>query len=94
MAVRKARPVPTPSEREVAFRVARARPPQEDPTGSHHEAVAELARATGRDVADLLEHWSERAAIREYEGAQDRDEAERLALDDLRWIVRAQERLL
>jgi hypothetical protein len=87
MAVRKARPAPTPSQREVDYRVAQARPPREDPTGTHTAAVAELARQHGRDVADLLELWSERAAIRQYLGEADRDEAERLAVEDVRWIV-------
>lgn len=66
-----------------------ARPPREDPTGEHTEAVADMARRHGLDVADLLEHWSERAAIRQYLGEQDRDEAERLAVEDVRWIVAA-----
>ena len=71
---------------EIADRVARARakvPPQ-DPTGECHYAIAEIAQACGRDVGDLVEEWHERAAAREYEGGATRDEAERMAVVDLR----------
>lgn len=33
---------------------------------------------------DWRVHWEERAAIREYDGGFDRDEAERLAFDEVR----------
>ena len=33
--------------------------------------------ATGDDLHDLLDAWEERAAIREYDGGQTREEAER-----------------
>jgi hypothetical protein len=35
-----------------------------------------------RPYADVLEMWTERAAIREYEGGATRADAERLAYDD------------
>lgn len=36
-----------------------------------------------RSVADMVEEWQERAAIREFDGGQPRDLAERDALEDL-----------
>ena len=44
----------------------------------------ELADRTGRDPDELVEWWSERAAIREIDGGQPRAEAELDAFDDLR----------
>lgn len=38
--------------------------------------------AAGVDPDDWLAHYEERAAIREFEGGYDRDEAERLALEE------------
>jgi len=49
-----------------------------------HQACVELARRLGRDPDDVVERWTERAAIREYDGGQDRASAERDALDDIR----------
>jgi hypothetical protein len=72
--------------RELADRIARARaknPPQ-DPTGEHHEAIAEIAQRCGRDVGELVDEWHERAASREYLGGITRDDAERLAVADVR----------
>lgn len=70
----------------VADRIARARALDAtiDPTGEHHEAIARLAQICGRDVGDLLDEWSERAAAREY-GSEKRDraESERMAVVDL-----------
>lgn len=37
----------------------------------------------GPGTADQLEHFTERAAIREYDGGQTREEAERGALEDI-----------
>jgi hypothetical protein len=48
------------------------------------EACIELARAVGIDATALVEEWSERAAIREFEGGQSRADAERDAVEDLR----------
>lgn len=48
----------------------------------------ELARTLGVDPDLLVEEWSERAAIREYEGGQSRADAERDALDDVRMAHR------
>lgn len=72
--------------RELADRIARARsksPPQ-DPTGACHCALAEIAKQSGRDVGELVDEWHERAAVREYLGGVTRDEAERLAVTDVR----------
>jgi hypothetical protein len=70
---------------ELADRIARAKaknPPQ-DPTGEHHESIAKIARHIGRDTCTLLDEWDERAAIRQYEGGQDRASAERDAVTDI-----------
>jgi hypothetical protein len=69
----------------LADRIARckAKQPPQDPTGEHHVAIAEIAERTGKDVAELLDLWDERAAIRQYEGCADRAEAERLAVVDV-----------
>lgn len=50
-------------------------------------ACEALARDLGVDAAELVELWNERAAIREYDGGQPRDEAEAAALDDVREIA-------
>ncbi len=70
---------------QLADRIARARAknPQQDPTGEHHESIARIAKASGRDVVELLDLWDERAAIREYEGGVDRATAERDAVTDM-----------
>jgi len=47
------------------------------------QACVQLARHFGLDPADFIERWAERAAIREFEGGQDRASAERDALDDI-----------
>ena len=52
------------------------------------EACIELARTLGVDADALIEQWTERAAIREFEGNQPRAEAERDALDDVRLLYR------
>lgn len=46
--------------------------------------LEQLARETGVSPLETLELFLERAAIREYDGGFDRDEAERLALGDVR----------
>ena len=43
-----------------------------------------ISRATKRTLGDVREHFTERAAIREYDGGMSRAEAERAALDDVR----------
>lgn len=52
------------------------------------EACIELARTLGVDADALVEQWTERAAIREFEGNQSRADAERDALDDVRLLYR------
>jgi hypothetical protein len=47
------------------------------------EQCAELARARGLDVEAVVEAWTERAAIREYDGGQSRAAAEHDAFDDV-----------
>ena len=46
------------------------------------DVVTERVTAPGNDSEDWFAHFEERAAIREYEGGLDRDEAERLALEE------------
>jgi hypothetical protein len=48
------------------------------------DQVLELARQFDRDGDELVEWWSERAAIREIEGGQLRADAESDAFDELR----------
>jgi hypothetical protein len=48
------------------------------------DACVELARQLGADPDDLVDAWTERAAIREFEGGQARADAERDAVEDLR----------
>jgi hypothetical protein len=46
-----------------------------------------LAATTKRDPLDVLEFWLERASIREYDGGQPREYAERDALADVeQWL--------
>lgn len=51
------------------------------------DRCSELARSAGREPADLIEWWAERAAIREVDGGQDRADAERAAFAELREAV-------
>ena len=51
------------------------------------DAVIELAHAAGLEVVDVLEYWSERAAVREIDGGQERDVAESGALEDIRELI-------
>jgi hypothetical protein len=51
------------------------------------ERLALLAKRSGRTVDDVTELWTERAAIREYDGGKRRREAEYLAMDDVADIV-------
>jgi hypothetical protein len=50
-------------------------------------AVVELAEKSGVDPDELVEWWAERAAIREIDGGQSREDAERGALDDMREVI-------
>ena len=84
MAVRKLAPKVTAQELLRADAARRARPPQRDPTGEHHDAIAQIAADAGRNVADLMDEFDERAAVREYLGHFPRAEAERLAVEDVR----------
>jgi len=43
-----------------------------------------ISRTTHRTLDDVREHFTERAAIREYDGGMSRADAERAALDDVR----------
>ncbi len=49
----------------------------------------ELAESAGVDPDDLLEYWGERAAIRELDGGQSREEAEQGALEDIHELMSA-----
>jgi len=48
------------------------------------EGCIELARRLGLDSDQVLEWWSERAAVREFDGGLTREAAELAAFDDLR----------
>lgn len=60
---------------DLAARARAAQPPR-DPTGQHHATIANVARRSGRDVGHLLNIFDERAAVREYDGATSRADAE------------------
>jgi hypothetical protein len=51
------------------------------------QACIELAERAGVDPDELVEYWEERAAIREVDGGQARDDAERAALEDMREMI-------
>jgi hypothetical protein len=51
------------------------------------DAFDELAAKTGRSRDEVIETWSERAAIRQYLGGLSRDMAEQLALEDTRDLL-------
>jgi hypothetical protein len=52
------------------------------------EACIELARDAGRNPDEVIEWWTERAAIREFEAGEPREAAEHNALDDVRAALR------
>lgn len=90
MAVRKPQPRQTykrydgltPDDAGKLYAVEKARPPKRDET-----AVIELARELGADVADAIEWFEDRASQRQYEAGATREDAERLALEDVREIL-------
>ncbi len=51
------------------------------------EACVDLARRFHRNPEDVVDWWRERAAIREFEGGQTRDEAERDELADVEALL-------
>ena len=51
------------------------------------QACVELAERVGVDPDELAEWWSERAAVREYEGGQSRAEAEQSAFEDVERVL-------
>ena len=53
------------------------------------DIVSRWASLAQLSVPTILEHWSERAAIREYCGGQTREDAEIGALGDVREIYAA-----
>lgn len=86
MAVKKPKPLPTSKELQIMDRVQRAKRsyPKQDRHGIYREACAELAEETGADVESVWEDFGHRAAVRQYLAEIDIDEAERLALEDVR----------
>jgi hypothetical protein len=51
---------------------------------SPRDARVELAGKFGINAAHVIERWEERAVVREYDGGQARQDAERDAFDDVR----------
>ncbi len=78
------RPKISPEESGLADAVRRATPPGSDPSGVHTEEICALSKRLGLDHVELLDAWSEHAALREYDGELSRAEAERLAVEDVR----------
>jgi hypothetical protein len=56
-------------------------------TQAQTDRLALLAKRSNRTLAYVTEEFEERAAIRQYEGGKSRQEAERLALDDVADVV-------
>jgi hypothetical protein len=74
----------TPADAAKQYSVKQARPPKRD-----ESAAIELAKLYGADVADVVELWHERAAIRSYEANDSVEDAEVGALTDVRSILEA-----
>jgi hypothetical protein len=72
----------TPKDAATLDAVKRAKPPKRDET-----AAIELAQEFGADVADVLELFAEREAIRLYEANAAPDDAHAGALEDVRDIL-------
>jgi hypothetical protein len=87
VAVRKpaARPL-TAEEKRIQDRIARVKKHRSpvDRTSNYHVQLGDLAKECGVTFDVAYEEWSERAAAREYMGNMSRDEAEFLAMDDVR----------
>ena len=77
----------TPRDAALRFAVMKAKPPRRD-----EAAAIELALEFGANVADVVEIWHERAAIRTYEANSSVDDADREALADVRQILEAKSR--
>ncbi len=94
MAVRKAKHIETDEQRRIRDRADRARraTPPRDPSGAHHASCVNIARAAGVQPDVVLDSWDERASHRQYDGNVSRDEAERLAVDDVRGIYPPQQK--
>lgn len=86
MALRKLPHVETAQDRIIRHRIKMAKQHHHpvDRTSNYHEALGDLSRSHGVPIDLLLEEWAERAAVREYLGGVSRDEAEFLAMDDVR----------
>jgi hypothetical protein len=86
MAVKRITTAPTPKERAAMDRVTRAKKsyPRIDRHGAYRELCAELATETGADVVSIWEEFQERAGTRMYCGELEIEDAERLAMDDVR----------
>jgi predicted metalloprotease len=91
MPIRKPRSVPTAKEKQIMDRVQRAQRsyPKVDRHGVYREACAELAEETGADVESIWEEFQERAGTRLYMGELELENAEMLALEDVRERFRA-----
>lgn len=85
----KADPREVVRQAQIDDRVRRAMPPRVDPSGQHHASLRDLADLYGVAMAELVESWSERAAVRSYLGGVTVQEAEALAVADVReWLER------
>lgn len=73
------------SRRGTAHEVVDAPPP---------DAFDLIAKDSGKPRAEVVEVWTERAAIRQHVGGLPRAEADLRALDDTREVLGAQRRLL
>lgn len=95
MPVAKRRSAPTPQDRAIADRIARARTANPPRDTEWYERCGELALRLKLDPGDVFEEFDERAAVREYLADNgDRRESERLAFEDVRERFEKQGRLL
>jgi hypothetical protein len=72
----------SPTEAAKQYAVKQATPPKRDDT-----AAIELAIEFGADVDDVLELYTERAGIRQWDGGESIDNAEVGAIGDVRAIL-------
>jgi hypothetical protein len=54
--------------------------------------INDLAHEDGRELEDVFEMWSERAALREYDGGMSRGDAEHAAFIDVKTMLASSRR--
>lgn len=96
MAVRAKRqldPKEAAKAKQVEDRVRRARMANPPRNAWHYEQCAELAREVGADPCDVMDLYDEIASTQEYLANVSRQEAERLAMEQVRDRYERQRRI-